>query len=110
MIRYRAELADAATSELTVLDGGLTLDVTNITEATRLGERRKFLENRDGGRSNLMRWPWQTRAKGDSSFTDSLVALIVSQASAARRLARPAATGALRGVGVSIVGSMFRGG
>ena len=26
VIRYRAELADAATSELTVLDGGLTLD------------------------------------------------------------------------------------
>ena len=43
VIRYRAELADAATSELTVLDGGLTLDVTNITEATLRGERRKFL-------------------------------------------------------------------
>ena len=34
VIRYRAEIADAPTSELTVLDGGLTLDVTNITEAT----------------------------------------------------------------------------
>ena len=43
VIRYRAELADAATSELTVLDGGLTLDCTNITEASRRGERRKFL-------------------------------------------------------------------
>ena len=43
LIRYRAELADAATSELTVIDGGVELDVINITEATRLGERRKFL-------------------------------------------------------------------
>ena len=43
VIRYRAELADAATSELTVIDGSLTLDATNITEATRQGERRKFL-------------------------------------------------------------------
>ena len=43
LIRYRAELADAATSELTVIDGSLTLDATNVTEATRLGERRKFL-------------------------------------------------------------------
>ena len=43
VIRYRAELADAATSELTVLDGALTLDCTNITEATVRGERRKFL-------------------------------------------------------------------
>ena len=43
VIRYRAELADAATSEMTVLDGGLTLDCTNVTEATVRGERRKFL-------------------------------------------------------------------
>ena len=43
VIRYRAELADAATSGLSVVDGPITLDVTNITEATRLGERRKFL-------------------------------------------------------------------
>ena len=43
VIRYRAELADAATSELTVIDGSLALDATNIVEATRLGERRKFL-------------------------------------------------------------------
>ena len=43
LIRYRAELADAITSELSVIDGTLTLDATNITEATRLGERRKFL-------------------------------------------------------------------
>ena len=44
VIRYRAELADAATSELTVLDGGLTLDATNITEATVRGERRQVSE------------------------------------------------------------------
>ena len=43
LIRYRAELADAPTSELSVIDGTLTLDATNITEATRLGERRKYL-------------------------------------------------------------------
>ena len=43
LIRYRAELADAITSELSVIDGGLTLNCTNITEATRQGERRKFL-------------------------------------------------------------------
>ena len=43
VVRYRAELAEAITSELTVLDGGLTLDCTNITEASRRGERRKFL-------------------------------------------------------------------
>ena len=43
LIRYRAELADAITSEISVLDGTLTLDCTNIVEATRLGERRKFL-------------------------------------------------------------------
>ena len=36
-----------------MLDGGLTLDVTNITEATRLGERRKFLRIETHGRSNL---------------------------------------------------------
>ena len=43
LIRYRAELADAITSELSVVDGALTLNCTNITEATRQGERRKFL-------------------------------------------------------------------
>ena len=43
IVRYRAEIADAITSELSVLDGTLTLDAINITEATRLGERRKFL-------------------------------------------------------------------
>ena len=43
LIRYRADLAEAPTSELSVIDGTLTLDCTNITEATRLGERRKFL-------------------------------------------------------------------
>ena len=43
LIRYRGELADAITSELSVIDGGLTLDATNVTEATLQGERRKFL-------------------------------------------------------------------
>ena len=43
VIRYRAELAAALTSELSVVDGAHTFDATNIVEATRLGERRKFL-------------------------------------------------------------------
>ena len=43
VIRYSSELADAVTSEISVIDGTLTLDATNITEATRQGERRKFL-------------------------------------------------------------------
>ena len=43
VIRYRAEIADAPTSELSVIDGTITLDCTNITEATVRGERRKFL-------------------------------------------------------------------
>ena len=43
VVRYRAEIADAITSELSVIDGVLTLDATNITEATVGGERRKFL-------------------------------------------------------------------
>ena len=43
IVRYRSEIADAITSEVSVIDGTLTLDATNITEATRLGERRKFL-------------------------------------------------------------------
>ena len=43
IVRYRTEIADAITSEVSVIDGTLTLDATNITEATRLGERRKFL-------------------------------------------------------------------
>ena len=43
VVRYSSALADVATSEITVIDGSLTLDATNIVEATRLGERRKFL-------------------------------------------------------------------
>ena len=43
LIRYRGELADALTSELSVIDGSLTLDATNLIEATVRGERRKFL-------------------------------------------------------------------
>ena len=51
-----------------------------------------------------MRWPWQTEQR-DSSFTDSLVALIVSQASGAT-LAKPAATGALE-ASASIIARCF---
>ena len=43
LIRYSSALADAITSEISVIDGTLTLDATNIIEATRRGERRKFL-------------------------------------------------------------------
>ena len=43
MVRYSSALADALTSELSVIDGTLTLDAVNITEASRRGERRKFL-------------------------------------------------------------------
>ena len=43
IVRYRAEIADAITTELSVVDGALTLDCTNITEATLRGERKKFL-------------------------------------------------------------------
>ena len=43
LIRYTSALADVATSEISVVDGTITLDATNIVEATRLGERRKFL-------------------------------------------------------------------
>ena len=41
-----------------------------------------------------MPWPWSKRETRDSSFTDSLIAQIVAQASGAT-LAKPAATGAL---------------
>ena len=43
VIRYRAEIADALTSEISVIDAALTLDALNIVEATVRGERRKFL-------------------------------------------------------------------
>ena len=51
-----------------------------------------------------MRWPWQTEQR-DSSFTDSLIAQIVSQASGGT-LAKPAATGALE-ASASIVARCF---
>lgn len=41
VVRYRSEIADAITSEISVIDGALTLNCTNI--ATVRGERRKFL-------------------------------------------------------------------
>ena len=43
VVRYRSEIADALTSELAVIDGTITLNCTNATEATVRGERRKFL-------------------------------------------------------------------
>ena len=43
IVRFRSEIAEALTSELSVIDGTVTLDCTNITEASRQGERRKFL-------------------------------------------------------------------
>ena len=46
-----------------------------------------------------MRWPWQTEQR-DSSFTDTLIAQIVSQASGAT-LAKPAATGRVGSVCVN---------
>ena len=42
-IRYSSALAEVSTSELSVIDGTITLDAVNVTEATRQGERRKFL-------------------------------------------------------------------
>ena len=51
-----------------------------------------------------MRWPWQTEQR-DSSFTDTLIAQIVSQASGGT-LAKPAATGALE-ASASIVARCF---
>ena len=55
-----------------------------------------------------MRWPWQTEQR-DSSFTDSLIAQIVSQASGAT-LAKPAATGALEASASISWRKMLRGG
>ena len=43
VVRYRSEIADALTAELSVIDGTITLNATNVTEATVRGERRKFL-------------------------------------------------------------------
>ena len=53
-----------------------------------------------------MRWPWSKReTQRDSSFTDTLIAQIVSQASGGT-LAKPAATGALE-ASASIVARCF---
>ena len=51
-----------------------------------------------------MRWPWQRETR-DSSYTDSIIALIAEQASGAT-LAKPAATGALE-ASASIVARCF---
>ena len=52
-----------------------------------------------------MRWPWSKPEQRDSSFTDSLVAQIVSQASGGT-LARPSGTGALE-ASASIIARCF---
>ena len=51
-----------------------------------------------------MRWPWKRETR-DSSYTDSIIALITEQASGAT-LAKPAATGALES-SASIVARCF---
>ena len=52
-----------------------------------------------------MRWPWSKRETRDSSYTDTLIAQIVSQASGGT-LAKPASTGALE-ASASIVARCF---
>ena len=42
-IRYRREIAEAATSELSIIDGKLTLNATNVIDAPERGERRRFI-------------------------------------------------------------------
>ena len=42
-IRWRADLADAPTDELTVVDGGLEYNVTNIVRHRDRAERRRFM-------------------------------------------------------------------
>ena len=43
VVRYQAEVANAPTSELSVIDGPDTLSANNVIEATERGERRRFL-------------------------------------------------------------------
>ena len=52
-----------------------------------------------------MRWPWSNRETRDSSYTDTLIAQIVSQASGGT-LARPSGTGALE-ASASIIARCF---
>ena len=52
-----------------------------------------------------MRWPWSKRETRESSYTDSIIALIAEQSSGAT-LAKPAATGALE-ASASIVARCF---
>ena len=42
-IRWRSDLADAPTNEITVLDGGLSYNVTNIVRQEDRAERRRFM-------------------------------------------------------------------
>ena len=44
MIRYRTDLVDAVATQLKIIDGLQTLEVTNITEATEKGPRRRFMK------------------------------------------------------------------
>ncbi len=49
IVRFTNVLNDAIVSQLEVIDGGDVLSATNVTEATRLGERRKFLRIETSG-------------------------------------------------------------
>ena len=42
-IRYRQDIADAVTSELSIVDGSLVLNATNVIDAPEREERRKFI-------------------------------------------------------------------
>ena len=42
-LRWRREIAEAATSELSVIDSTLTLNATNVVEQTERGQRRRFI-------------------------------------------------------------------
>ena len=43
VIRYRREIAEAFTSELSIIDGALTLNATNVIDAPDRGQRRRFI-------------------------------------------------------------------
>ena len=42
-LRWSREIAEAATSELSIIDGTLPLSATNVIEQTERGERRRFI-------------------------------------------------------------------
>ena len=43
VIRYRRDIAEAPTSQLSIVDGDLTLNATNVIDAPDRGERRRFI-------------------------------------------------------------------